>query len=167
MLRIIGHTSNCIGELEVDDYVPLAFRAHPALRPDPLLWRTGDLKSTLLEIKVDRTTGELFSVTLVTFEGTLSPGKYPIDSNTQIVRGLPVVSVTELGGAVSDERQTLVLLQDHNQISVHFHSLVKANECYKVDRVSFLARDGILVGLSFDDLTPMEIEIIKGARGEA
>jgi hypothetical protein len=163
MLKVINYISEFSCTLIVNEPVPLSFRVFPAIRPEPLLWRTGDFERTLFEIKIDRLNGEIFSATLVTFDGSISSYEPTICSPAEIIYGLPVVELDALSGSVIDERSQITVHRGANEIQLHFGNFKRPQKCFCAGRARFLIRSEMLVGIDFSDLTEKEMDLLNAS----
>jgi hypothetical protein len=160
MLKIINSITNNSGTLVIDEFVPFSFRVFPSPRPDPFLWRTGDLERNLFEAKIDRDTGELFAATLVTFAGTLSQCEPAIHSPVEIVEGLPLVDLSQFSSMVIDDTAPLAICRFERQIWIHFGYIARPTKCFHTGRAKFLTREETLVGIGCTDLSVEETGLL-------
>src|SRR5256885_1761575 len=96
MLRIVDVELISGGRLVVDAYVPFRFRLEDVslVSGDPLLWHTGNLKTSLLEVRIERRKHFISGVTLTSFPGPVESGAPNLYKNTEVVQGLPVIAIS-------------------------------------------------------------------------
>lgn len=90
MLTVKGSIQVENADLEIDDYVPFVFRNRDNQTSVPLYWRTGDFKSSLLEIGINPETGAIATVKVPFFgiyEASSTPWKEP---TARLAKGLPL-----------------------------------------------------------------------------
>ena len=95
MLKVTDSRDCGKTEIECGDYLPFKFW-QKTLTTDPnAYWRTGDMKSTLLEMEIDRVSGQIIGVSLIL------PGKVRRDfpeldsANLPKTDGYPIVDLSE------------------------------------------------------------------------
>jgi hypothetical protein len=156
------------GRLIIDEYVPFRFRQAEGVLPDPYLWRTGDLKTSLLEIAISRDSHAVLGVTLICFSGRLLTGMPQGYDNLQVIEGIPVVDVSGFprlrsGDAFDfrperlDEPGQIRLFQRENTFLLTFGEDVVPERCVINNRIGFFEGATWLCGVGFFDLTPSEI----------
>jgi hypothetical protein len=160
MLKITGHTTPGVATVEVDEYVPLSFRALPSPRPAPVTWRTGDLQTNMFEVKIDADSRELFAATLVTFDGHLADVDARLFLEAETVPGLPLTDASGSPASLLNEPGQLTLSRSDDQVVLHFGDITTPTTILAADRARFLVRGEYLVGVGFSDLTPVELQII-------
>jgi hypothetical protein len=94
MLQVISSMPSKGCTLEIDDYVPFVFRCENTHSSTPLYWRTGDFKSSLIEIGLNPNSGAICCIKIPFFEK--KPHK--IDSNwtkptRNLTEGIPVCNI--------------------------------------------------------------------------
>jgi hypothetical protein len=161
MLRIIGIFPVLNSRLKVDPYVPLAFKAYDNVLPQPYLWLTGNLHTSLCELKIERETGILRGATLVSAgSDTLTP--LPIESEAlQQNSGLPIIDRSALIRDSVDEKREISLMYKNNAIYVAFDSAWNPSSCIVNDRMAFFEQNGELCGIGFLQLTQGEITLLR------
>jgi hypothetical protein len=160
MLTIVGQLLATEGCVTVDEYVPLSFRASISLRPDPFVWRIGDLDRNVFELKIDRSTGEIFAATLLIFDQKPVPISNSLCDQCDLVQGLPVADVSRISSAIADERASFRLAHTESCVAVFFDEPVVPTKCFQNGRVRFLVEGDTLVGVSFDELTVEEMLLV-------
>jgi hypothetical protein len=65
MLEVVGFRVCESSAVEFSDYLPFKFYCRPEADSPSLYWRTGDLKSTLLEVAIDRIDGRFLGMSLL------------------------------------------------------------------------------------------------------
>jgi hypothetical protein len=168
MLKIIGSVKVNDSHLQVDEYVPLSFKCFEASSVMPFYWRTGDLRKSLIELKLNRDSGAIFSVT-----ATLLP--YPAhlhtcDWNPEIIQieELPICDISRWNGNKHrDEKYELLTYLHKDSVLIYFENNTEIKTFYKVGRLSFGVDDAnTLCLLKFDDLTKTEIALIMNKESE-
>jgi hypothetical protein len=169
MLRILTIHPFSGGKLFIDDYVPFQFRRSDQLLPAPHLWRTGNLKTSLLEISIDRDEYTIFGVTLVGYNERLRDGVPQGYDICEIVEGIPVVDVSVLPGItdesvfdygkIFDDPREFNIYHLRNQFFITWDT-AKPQQCIRTDRTGFYVCDSRLCGIGFFDLSSSETNIV-------
>lgn len=138
------------GELLVDPYVPFSFRADEPVRSNPLTWRYTDDDNGLLEFKIDRASGDIYGVKLVSSGQPFEDGdEVPFDM-FEHEPGLPVVDARAVNGTLIEERITVRLLRWDQAVAALWGKWASSTKCLSVDRARFLLREDELVGFVSD-----------------
>ena len=124
--------------IEFGDYLPFKFW-HQAQSNEPkFYWRTGDLKSTLLEVEIDSVAGQIIGVSL------LLPGKVSRDfpelnlSNAIRSEGYPIVDTNEWpDDRIKDEPSALHVFVDSSRLLITLSASVLATKTISADDATF------------------------------
>lgn len=96
MLKLEDVTNSIKETIQVDDYIPLSVRwINSNLDSPRLFWRTGNFKTSLLEIGIDSKTGIIRSITL-TFTERISVCEAEV-TDSPSVEGTPVFQIADWG----------------------------------------------------------------------
>lgn len=171
MLKIVDVVPVLEGCLIIDDYIPFRFRLTDEVLPSPYLWRTGNFKTTLLEITIDRNSHTIFDVTLICFAGKLQTDLQQGYDSAEFVEGLPVVDVNgypqpqredvfDFRVSKCDEVEEIKAYREGNNFFLVFGGEKVPNKCIKTNRVGFFACATELCGIAFFELSQSEISTV-------
>ncbi len=161
MLRVIGKNEQETGQVEVDYYIPLKFTSRPLERWSPIIFHTGDHKHQLLEIEIERRTGELFDATLVSAGDNL-----PYENDRCLCHGipqetgLPIIDTLDMEEDVIKNPSRFQLVRSGNIMGVLLDDSRKPTRCLTVDRAIFILSDDLLVGICYGPLSEDEMDLI-------
>lgn len=93
-MRIVGQKLCEKIETELGDYVPFKFRCHTKAEGASLYWRTGNLESTLLEVEVNVSDGQVVGASLL-LTGSVNNGLPELRVPESSFVGLPVVCTSD------------------------------------------------------------------------
>jgi len=155
LLRTTGVrvVDSATSSLEFDEFVPLQFRTFQ----EPLgagYLRLGNYSTTLAELVIEPPSQVLRGITVTSIASLSS---WPLFSVCTTLEGLPVLATEFEGWKVLDLDQKFSVSARPGEIVVFWGELGEC-EAYAFDRVRFLIRGGILVGVWFMDLVASEIE---------
>lgn len=68
MLKVTGSIKVVSFYMDIDDYVPFTFRCQDTTSIQPLYWRTGDLKKSMLAIGLNQDSGAMCSLTVTSID---------------------------------------------------------------------------------------------------
>lgn len=138
MLRIVGCQDCGKTEIEFGDYLPFKFWNHAQSNEPKLYWRTGDFKSTLLEIEIDCVASQIIGVSL------LLPGKvsrnFPKLNLSNAIRtdGYPIVDTNEWpGDRIKDEPNALLVFVDSSRLLITLSDSVATTKTISADDATF------------------------------
>lgn len=160
MLRVIGLNVETTGDVSIDAYVPLSFRASPSVRPNPILWRIGDRQRNLFELKIDRSSGEVFAATLIVTDQEISNGNECLCADVPVAHGLPLVDISGIADNVVDEPSTFRITRANDFIGVLFGPSRRPTRCLSLGRARFLLDGEVLMGVCCGPLSQRELELI-------
>jgi hypothetical protein len=166
MIKIID--SRKVGEssLEVDQYVPFSFRCYEVHDTPSLWWRTGNLKTSFIEIGMTKETGAIYDVTIVSLPH-VSISNLPNDnilSQVSVIDGLPICEIEKKykeneNIEYIDEEKELISYLNESSIYIWFGSICEILRFYKTDRICFGVNNNMEICLlKFDSLSLFEIE---------
>ena len=138
MLRIIDSRECSKTEVEFGDYLPFKFW-HDAKSVGPnYYWRTGDLVTTLLEVEIDRGTGQIVAVSLL-LPGRVSRAFPEIDFAGVIrANGYPSVDTSSWpSDRVRDEAGMLRVFIDSSRLLILLSASVAVSKICLADNVTF------------------------------
>jgi len=162
MLKIVGTNTSAIGNLTIDEYVPVSFDVESSVLFEPFDWCYGDRQSDLFELIIDRADGKIYRSTLVFTECELIPVNYDICANASVSNGLPLVDVSGVAKntKIVNNLSPFRVLQSNDRFTVLFGDKMRPSQCMQVGRVNFLVEEDMLIGISFGPLTKQELETI-------
>lgn len=168
MLSIVGTTTDTVtGSLAVASGPLFDFYPYERGVPDPLHWRLGDFKFTLLDLTI-RGDGAIVGVTLTIFAGLrldAAPTSFETAGSTP---GVPLVDRAGIKSSRVDERYDLSLYLGLDQAYLVLDQDVEGAVCVTTDRVGFFVANKRLVGIGFNRLLADErrdvLEILEGVR---
>lgn len=138
MLKIIGCQECGQTEIEFGDYLPFKFWNQCGSKGPKFYWRTGDLKSTLLEVEIDRVAGQIIGVSL------LLPGKisrdFPKLSVANAIRsnGYPIVDINDWpDDRIKDEPNELRVFVDSSRLLITLSDSVASKKTISADIATF------------------------------
>ncbi len=160
-MRINSFLPGCDATVEFDGYVPMIARVKGDFQFPPNYWRTGDFKQSLVEIGVDKSTGAICKVAVVSLNKLHNDAAEKADLDS-IGLGLPCVKTDawnnstiridveqEVSASLIDDR----LVIQFGSVETHFRNAVRCG------RLVFQVGDeNILCGIEVTDLSPKEIE---------
>ena len=101
-------------------------------------WRTGDMKSTLLEVEIDRVSGQIIGVSLIL------PGKVRRDfpeldsANLPKTDGYPIVDLSEwLDNRIKDDPGALHVFIDSSRLLITLTTSLAATKTISADGATF------------------------------
>jgi hypothetical protein len=153
MLRIVGSGPCERLETEFGEYVPFRIWCEVERSEPSLYWRTGDLKSTMLEIEIRRQDGQISGVSLL-LPGKVSAGFPVLTLPEKSLAGLPAVSVAGWpANRFVDDANPFQVSVDSSRLLVLLKASV-ATELYVADNVTFGAcDDGSLAWMLVNNLS--------------
>lgn len=145
MLKIIGENSCEQINIELGDYVPFKFQYFDSNGMPHLFWRSGDLKSTLLEIEISRNNGQIVGGALV-LPGVVSKVFPTLKIPTQSSVGAPIVCVDNWSDdRYADDPMQFQVFADPSRLLIMFSSpeiaervIVAGNLVFGVSSNNFL-----------------------------
>lgn len=161
MLTFQGKQELPGGQLVVDDFVPFSFRAYTGVLAAPYLWRIGNFKSSLLELKIDKQSRLVLGITLTLYNKELRTKIPPSYLAVELEAGLPVANTEALSNNRHDEIRDFELVQNGNSFIAVLNGGVQPQRCLRADRVGFYERASEICGIGFFDLTATEVEKLK------
>jgi hypothetical protein len=170
MIKVINNRKVVESSLEIDHYVPFSFRCYEVHDTPSLWWRTGNLKTSFIEIGMTKETGAIYNVTVLSLPHVLM-GNLPNDnrlSQVSVVDGLPVCEIenkykeNENIEYIDDEIELISYLKDRS-IYIWVGSVCEILRFYKVDRTYFGVNNNMEICLlKFESLSTIEVEKILG-----
>lgn len=162
MLAVIGTHSPPTGTLVVDSVVPFSFHLLEGTSvQDSITWHYADNSGGIFEFQIDRQTGEIYGITLVS---SLQPFDQVKDLPCGLFDkefGIPVTNASAVKGKVFRQHVRVRLLRSNGGVCAVWGKWASATKCLAVDRVRFLLRMDELVGVCFVSLTPEEIATVN------
>jgi hypothetical protein len=159
MLKIVGSLDLNQGHLVIDEYVPFSFRVYDEPLPAPHVWLVGNLKTSLLEVKIDAYSAAVMASILVLCNKTVEGNPPSSYQRAEVLPGLPRVTLDGFGeNRLIEENRDFELIQSGNCFFVIFDKAPAAKRCYRADRAAFFeGNNGELCGIGFYDLTAAEL----------
>jgi hypothetical protein len=159
--------------VEFDNYVPISVSFENNTTTPPLYLRYGNGKSSLLEIGVSESSGEIISVTLVCFSAEIKNQFKGSSIYVYRCSGCPVFEVSSLSGGEKFANRFF------DDFSKDFEVFIEANSCRlifsvvsSVDReivngdISFgVSLDDELAYIDINNLTDIETNILLDSKG--
>ncbi len=139
--------------LDFDEFVPLQFRSSEESIGAGYL-QLGNNSTTLIEIEVELYSQVVRGFTVICYS-RLSP--WPSCSVNVTAEGLPALSTAFDGWAVVELEEDFSVSVRKGEIMFFWGDIGSCEAC-AFDRLRFLIRDGMLLGIWFLDLTETEIE---------
>jgi hypothetical protein len=162
MLKLIGIYSKFEGELVVDPYVPIKFKAYTGVLIEPYRWRVGDFSKSLFEITIERSTGIVRGATL-TLPGSAIGRTVPAEyRQARHEEGLPIVDTAELNASVTDETGEFSVSMNGDQLVIVFDRSIDPETVVGDSRVGFFVGHNLICGAGFFELSREEKELLKG-----
>ena len=160
MLKVIGKV-DCIGEeFFFDEYVPISYFCESGYSSVPLYWRTGNFKTSLLEIGIDSKKGNLEKVVLTLFDEISYLDYYFNVSLASFEKGVPVFEMWsdgEGGGRFKDEIGPLNIFVSNNSICLIF-AKDNPTRILETSNVYFYINDrDYLIGIRFFSLSDSDL----------
>lgn len=138
MLKTIGCHGSGKTEIEFGAYLPFKFWQCSQSKESHLYWRTGNLKSTLLEVEIDRIRGQVFGISL------LIPGLVSIDfpeldlSEVSESTGYPLIDISKWStDRVIDEPNPFRVFVDSSRLLITFSTSVVVTSTVSSDNITF------------------------------
>lgn len=159
MLKIIG-TSEVDGcFLEIDEYVPFSFVCPKSASLPHLYWRTGNFRTSLIEVGINRHSGSLYSITipLIGDVSRVTRNDMPAARNT--VYGVPRFEVMDYRPLNhSDEHSPFVACAGEDDVFSWLSETQSLKTLYVSNRLSIGAdRESKLCFIAFTSLSPLDM----------
>lgn len=153
MLNVIGETPCEELETELGDYVPFKFQCHKN-RGLPIYWRTGDLESTLLEVEINSSNGQVVGASLL-LAGVVKKGLPALQFPENSHAGLPIVCTSNWSDdRFWDEIKPFDVFIDESRLLVMLSNNT-AGKILVAGNVTFgICTDGSLSWMLVSDLDP-------------
>jgi hypothetical protein len=90
MLKVVGSVPQQSYKLEIDDYVPISFRFYEMKTGVPLYWRTGNFKTSLIEVGLNPASGAIYRITVTSFKDAIMTSNSWEKSTSKIIEGIPL-----------------------------------------------------------------------------
>lgn len=161
MLTVTDVNADAAGEITVDTYVPFTFRATPWPRDEVITWYHRDRASNMLEFKIDKATGDLYEVTLVSSDRPIQDARDLPCHLLPTTQGLPIVASGAVDGKTIEQRMDFSILRANRDFCVVWDGWNRTTECMGLDRVSFLLAETSIVGVCFLGLTDGELATVE------
>ncbi|MGG0824525.1 hypothetical protein ABE099_16815 [Paenibacillus turicensis] len=150
--------------IEIDYYVPFTIEIeHKDIFSSKVYWRTGNLKTSILEIGLDEKTGLLRDITLVSVDKAFS-----IDvEHTQTIHstdtGVPVFDIQgDIRNKLCDISQDIFVFLSTNDITVRFGDNIDFSRVNSLGRIYFMFdENNILISISITNLSDYEYSELK------
>lgn len=138
MLKTIGCNDAGKTEIEFGDYLPFKFWQNLQSGESHLFWRTGDLKSTIIEVKIDRIRGQVLGVSLL-LPGLISRDFPELDlSKVLESNGYPLIDISKWAmERIIDEPNSFRVFVDSNRLLITFSSSVAVTSTVVSDNIVF------------------------------
>jgi hypothetical protein len=129
---------------------------------DPVLWRFGDFKYTLLELTIRRDDRAIVGVALPIFRGRRLEAPPAAFERRDCRSGVPVVDALHPGVTRLDERRDLAMYvgRDRAVLILDDPFPPESVECISANRVAFYVSERRLVGIAFQHLQPTECDAL-------
>lgn len=164
MLTITGHADNSAGSVVIDPYVPLTFKTSPEVLAMPYIWQCGNLKTSLLEIKVDRYSTRLGAVCLVMFPDTPAVNaSHPVFHNRiDACYGIPTLHARIFIEPVVREYRDIDVILGDFQCAILWAQNTDPDMYFESGRARMLAdKEGRLIGMLTANLTQEEYDVLS------
>lgn len=169
MIHVLGVLPAVEPRLEFDEYVPFTWTASAAVIPGPLLWRTGDMQSTLVVIKIHPDSQSLAAATLVSYgDSPVSEPIFPL-ATIRSEEGIPVVCKKGFPDAPYprnriDKIGSVTLAYCGSVLQIGFGDAQSAARAISAGRMHFLLdSQDLLCGIAVSDLGKSEQATITAA----
>jgi hypothetical protein len=158
--KIVGVWEAGYGRLEVDEWIPFSFRAYNRLLIGPLYWTAGNHRTSLLEMKVERTGGAVMAAVLSSCQRFAASDPSGFFDGVPEVPGLPVVQLDDFEHDMCWEEADFSLSRAGNRFFATLDDSPRPRRCLRSDRVGFFENDGELCAIGFFDLTEAEVRTV-------
>ncbi|WP_284422095.1 MULTISPECIES: hypothetical protein [unclassified Bradyrhizobium] len=158
--KIIDVQERTFGQLEIDEWVPFTFRAYTNGLAGPLYWMLGDQKTSLLEMKIERSTGAIEAVLLPACHRFDSDDGWRAPEGITQVAGIPVVKMDQFESGHCEECRDFRLNQFGSSFFVILDDSPRPERCIRTDRVGYFEANGNLCAVGFFDLTQTEVQTV-------
>ena len=163
MLKIVGCHESGKTEVEFGEYLPFKFWYQAQSIGPKFYWRTGDLKSTLFEVEIERATGRIISASL------LLPGEvrkdFPVLNlfDDLGARGYPIVDTNGWpDDSFNDEPCVLRVFIDSSRLLITLSESVATRRTISADNTTFgLDANGFIVWILISNLPTEKLELIS------
>lgn len=136
----------------IDPYIPLIARTYEA-PIGAVIWRTGNFKTSLVEIAMEPESGIVRGLKLVLGECN-TPASFRL--GPEVVQGLPVVRGDHVPSRMSEECRDLNISISEGNIFIDWCLGGKIDQIFTSDRLSFYVGNNELLGASVGRITPDE-----------
>ncbi len=161
MLTIASATqmdAPCI--VDIDPYVPLAFKTYPEVLPGACYFRIGNFRTSLLEIGIDPSSLIIRSICLVSLDKVRECSQLHALCGLDETVGLPVVDAGSFSGARIDEyRDFSVFLKDDSFV-IDWSDERFLSNVIRFQRVSFCLAGDELRRIIFNGLSSAEVALL-------
>lgn len=152
MLSIIGKKQCEQIEVSVDDYVPLRILCESDRGTPSLYWRTGNMKSTLLEVEISPVDGQIIGVSL------LLPGEIGstlrLHDTPDAMSGIPLVRFHEWpDGGFLDDPGALRVFVDGSSLLILIGDSIASRSLAACNVVFGISVDTSLAWIRVDNLS--------------
>lgn len=159
MLKVIGSKLCERTETAFGDYLPFKFGCVPRPSGTHLYWRTGNLKTTLVEIEIDKATRQIVGVSLL-LPGPISKD-FPIlgSSIPSELTGYPLVAVDGWpDNAIKDEPSSLQVFVHTNRLLIMLSDTGAASKTIASQNIIFgIDENDSLIWLLIENLDPQKL----------
>ncbi|NVE01682.1 hypothetical protein [Massilia sp. BJB1822] len=163
MLRVIDYQDCENVECEFGDYLPFKIWQNLPSNGRNVYWRTGNFKSTLLELEIDRITSQIVSMSLV-LPGKVENGFPELNIPGEFRSlGFPRVAIDEWpDNGFKDEVGAFNIFVDSNRLLIAFSDeLLIKSVISKGDVVFCVDSENHMVAILVNNLNESELEEFK------
>jgi hypothetical protein len=157
-------------DINIDIYIPLNIKWNTNLQlgESNLYWRSGDLKTSLIEIGLEPNNGVINSITLSLVSDIDLKESFPDDigENIPIQKGLPAFKISDWpkNGYKNDIKAFKVCLNNNGQLYIFFCNTYKLSSKIISGRVNFgFDEQEYLCFFGINNLSNIEIKQLKDA----
>jgi len=169
MLKVIGKLDPEDSSLTVDEYVPVSFRCPSVSSVPSVWWRTGNLKTSLLEIGISNSIKAIYDVTAVILpEVSIRHSSFDdlVQGSPEEISGLPLVDIADLADddriVYADEPHELISYFEGDSLYIWFEEITVVSKYYKTGRIAFGVNAlNEICCVRADSLSSFEIDMIK------
>jgi hypothetical protein len=143
--------------LYVDEYVPFSFRANEEVLAFPFLWRTGNLKTTLIEIKIHESSHAILGVTVPIYERAMAVEIPSVYLSPPTISGVPVVDLEGWSGRRRDEPAAVTFMHNADSFVMVMNAEVNPETTFGAGRARFFSHGNTICAIGFFGLTRDEM----------
>jgi hypothetical protein len=147
--------------VEIDPYVPVAFKTYPEVLPGARYFRIGNFRTSLLEIGIDPTSLVIRNICLVSLDRVCEWEKLSTLNMVEKTVGLPVVDGASFIGDRVDENQSFCVCLKDDSFIIDWSDSERLSSIVRFQRISFCLTGDSLRRIIIHDLSESETILLS------